>query len=1010
MQRQYGEKVASAIHTGVESFKTKSDAELTSLDDMATKALYLGASYFAARWDWLQLMPAPLMGYQSVRNAIKYFAKDDIVKEANRILYSILILTILCTLTLGSYGGPCLYIIPLLWLFSLTLASQIYSFVETQALNEITRRTKIMYPMLEKFKNDNYKYILGLSALAFSVMAIRCVYKSYMAIKPSQGNIVSPDETEVKKRDTETNPYVDVYRRPLPIEGKGRTMTPSDMSNRIKSNLLYGSVKMGDKVMKVNALMVRTNYMLIPKHYFASGSTVMTARRNNPDSSGGNYRVRLDLDMARPLPDSDLMLVYVAEGGSFHSLVDLLIDKMPVTHCFNMIYRQYDGTFLNARGLANPNLKCNTGEVFKGMEYHNLSMNTFGGLCGAVLYSNGPGCNITGIHVGGVEEKPIGCSSIPLRHEIKSLMEEIHLKINTVKMADDSDFPTKQFGKEFLLSDELHPKSPMNYLPKGSTINYHGSCIGKTTSHSDAKVTPISAKVTEITGVANKWQGPEMKPEWKGWQDCLANMSIPGISMPYNLIEKCAQDYIAPLKELMEEHIFWKSMRPLTDEENLLGIPGQKFMDAIKKNTSIGYPLTGSKMKHLEELEATDKYPHNFRFSTEIMEEINKAEEKYAAGKRAYPIAKACKKDEILGKKKCRIFYGNAIQLTWLIRKYYLPLIRFLQMNPLVSECAVGINCHSEEWEQLHKFVTKFKNLIGGDYKKYDQKLPVQILICAFRILIELAKLCDYSEKDITIMESLVSDVVYAYIAFNGDLVSLTSGTHISGNSLTVILNGICGSLNLRAAFYTHNDWSLKFRDYVALSTYGDDNQGSTEGCKFNIKLIAEFLDQYGQTYTMPNKSDEISEYLDPEDFEFLKRKSVYIPEIGIHVGALQSDSIYKSLHMFLRGKNCENSVEEACALNVDTAVREFFNHGREVYEEQRALLRRIAKESGIDSFCTELHIPFDERVNMWRYRYDPAFADQSSNMTEKGSPRMTHGVAEAVEDVPAVLVTNQEE
>jgi hypothetical protein len=108
------------------------------------------------------------------------------------------------------------------------------------------------------------------------------------------------------------------------------------------------------------------------------------------------------------------------------------------------------------------------------------------------------------------------------------------------------------------------------------------------------------------------------------------------------------------------------------------------------------------------------------------MDEIKRCEDCYRRGERAFTIAKACKKDEVLAKEKCRIFYGNPISFTYLMRKYYLPLLRVLQMNPLVSECAVGINKDGPEWEQFHKHVTKhgMDSLIGGDYGKYDQKLP----------------------------------------------------------------------------------------------------------------------------------------------------------------------------------------------------------------------------------------------------------------------------------------------
>lgn len=1008
MKKQYGEQVAGVIHKGVSTVKNIVDKEAFVLDGLATKAIYLASSYFISNWDWLKIIPAPVYKFDTTQTILKHYARDTIVRQTNNALFVLFGLTMFLS-SVMLYTSLSYYpLVLIMWVMSLCFMSFTYRNMERWILQDITHRSKIMYPVLEKFKNDNYHYIVGISVAAFSIMAIRCIYKSYMLIKPEQGNIVKPTEESIEMRDKEKNPYCEVMTRSLPISGKGRTLVAKHMDDILEKNLLYGSVDWGDgRRRMVNPLMVDTNYMIIPTHYFEQGDTTMICRRNNPDTLGGSYEVRLDRVNSIDIEDSDLSVVYVAEGGSYKNITEYLIDDYPNNHVFHMKYRRRDGSFIEARGLAEASDSCNNGTVFRGIEYFNLTMNTFGGLCGAILYSAGVGCNITGIHVGGLNERPIGCASIPRRSHVLAAIETLKKRKTCIKTASEGDFPERQYGVEFLTKAPLHHKSPINFLPEGSTIQYHGACIGETTSHTDARKTLISDIVKEESGIENKWRGPVMKPEWKGWQDCLANISKPGKSLPYDLLEHCAEDYINPLLDILVEKPFWKKMCPLTDEENLLGIPGKKFMDAVKKNTAIGYPLTGPKMKYLEELDATEVYPHNFKLTDEIILEINAAESSYARGERAYPIAKACKKDEILPKEKCRIFYGNPITLTWMVRKYYLPLIRFLQINPLISECAVGINCHSQEWDQLYHYLTKFDRLIGGDYKKYDQKLPAQLIITAFRILISLAGECDYSEHDLAIMEAMVADVVYAYIAFNGDLVSLTSGTHISGNSLTVIINGICGALNLRAAFFTHNPRTMKFRDHVALSTYGDDNLGSvSDDCNFSIKVASEFLAEYGQTYTMPNKSSELSEFLNADDFEFLKRETVYIPEIDCHVGALQTDSIYKSLHMYLRGKSCENSEEEACALNIDTAMREFFNHGREIYEEQRVILKRIAEKAKLNGFCMELDVPFDERANMWKQKYDPESLDPPSDMALKDPPRMIHGVAEEVEDVPTILVT----
>jgi hypothetical protein len=142
---------------------------------------------------------------------------------------------------------------------------------------------------------------------------------------------------------------------------------------------------------------------------------------------------------------------------------------------------------------------------------------------------------------------------------------------------------------------------------------------------------------------------------------------------------------------------------------------------------------------------------------------------------------------------------------------------------------------------------------------------------------------------------------------------------------------------------------------------------------KFTIKNLSHFLGMYGQIYTMPDKNSELTDYLDYEDFEFLKRKSVYIPEIGQHVGALVEKSIFKSLHMHLYPQGHPLSEEECSALNIDGALREWFNHGRDVYETRRAQMREVAQRCEIDHICTMLDCTYGDMVNKWIKTYKGA-------------------------------------
>lgn len=662
-----------------------------------------------------------------------------------------------------------------------------------------------------------------------------------------------------------------------------------------------------------------------------------------------------------------MRLCYSCNGGSFRNIIKHLpLENMP-NHPFRMLYRKKDGVLDTFKGMAR---SCRTGTVlteFDGGEYNNLSINTFAGMCGATLISETRGSVISGVHLGGKTGTPFGCYGVLTQGAATKAISELRNLSGVVITGCGNYFPQRSMGHNTLKSGECHFKSPVRYLPENSQITYYGCCEGTSTSRTSVTVTPISHTIMEVCDQPNIWGAPRMKPEWDAWQKCLANMSHVGKPFPYELLDKAIQDYIEPLETRIDD---W-CISPLSDKVNINGDPGVKFIDSIKLGTAVGYPLTGIKREYLK----VDT-PGEIEFTDEIMEEIRACESKYKLGERAYVIAKASKKDEVVSKDKCRIFYGNPLTLTFLIRKYYLPIVRFIQMNPLLAECAVGVNCHGPEWEELHNHIFKYaedgKRLVGGDYSKYDQKLPTQLILSALYILIRLAKKCNYTQEDITVMESMCGDIVYALIAVNGDLIGIIEGAHISGNSLTVIINGIAGSLNARCFWYSENINREPFREGVSFLTYGDDNIGSVAKGResFNIKNFSKFLAEYGQIYTMPQKDVELQEWLDILDFEFLKRKSNFIPELGVHIGALDEKSIFKSLHCYLRDKKSPHTPLMACAINIDGALREWFNHGKTVYDIRLAQMRKVAEIHKISHMCEDLNVTYEDRVEMWKSRY----------------------------------------
>lgn len=161
-----------------------------------------------------------------------------------------------------------------------------------------------------------------------------------------------------------------------------------------------------------------------------------------------------------------------------------------------------------------------------------------------------------------------------------------------------------------------------------------------------------------------------------------------------------------------------------------------------------------------------------------------------------------------------------------------------------------------------------------------------------------------------------------------------------------------------------------RFRDVVAVSTYGDDLTGSVHKDyrdKFNFIVFKEFMAQHNIKVTLPDKSDDVSLFMCKKDADFLKRTTNYISEIGYGLGKLDEKSIFKSLHSNLRSKSC--TPREVATSCIEGALHEWFAFGREHYELRRSQLSKICEEHDLP--ITAMHITYDQRVVAWKEKYD---------------------------------------
>jgi len=595
--------------------------------------------------------------------------------------------------------------------------------------------------------------------------------------------------------------------------------------------------------------------------------------------------------------------------------------------------------------------------ILPPMSWHGYTRTpTEDGSCGSIMVmDSGNGPMILGIHVLGGENNVI---SYPITYEL--IMNYINSNNILFVQAGTPELSAPGYDRSL---DKLHYKSPIRYISSGSA-NVYGSFTGfRPKSKSKVEKTLLADKLFS-RGFKSLYGSPVMNT-WEPWYISLKDMVKPVSKINEEILQECVvaftNDIISGLSSDDLENLHaYDQFTAVNGAHNVA------YVDKLKRNTSAGNPFKKSKQYFLENIEPQYNLQDPVQVTPEIQARIDDCINKYKNGTAYAPNFCAHLKDEPvtfkkIQMKKTRVFTGAPMDWSIVVRQQLLPLIRVVQSNRFLFESAPGTVAQSKEWSEIRDYLVYHgeDRIIAGDYVKFDKQMAATMILAAFDIIINIYSKAGWKHEELLVIQGIAEDTAFSWCDFNGDLIQFF-GTNPSGHPLTVIINGLVNSLYMRYCYRILNPYKEvhSFKYNVNLITYGDDNAMGVyrDASWFNHTSIKAVLESIDVGYTMADKEAESVPFVHIKDCSFLKRSWRYEEELDTFVCPLELDSIVKCLTYHIPSKSV--SKEHLAIISVDTALREYFWHGKEIFYSMEKLLLDVLKECDLELYLVDYELP----------------------------------------------------
>lgn len=300
--------------------------------------------------------------------------------------------------------------------------------------------------------------------------------------------------------------------------------------------------------------------------------------------------------------------------------------------------------------------------------------------------------------------------------------------------------------------------------------------------------------------------------------------------------------------------------------------------------------------------------------------------------------------EEILNK-KVRFFAGCTFAYLILCKMMFGMLLRFFTLFAVDLGMAFGVNPHCYDFTVLvEQWLARSRNIIAGDYKKFDKKLHSAVTSKSTEVIIRLLQRAGFSRDQLIICTLLLYEVVYPTYLWGGVVVTAAQTTP-SGHPLTAFKNNMDNQICIRycwARVFKTLGYAMAaipdFDENVVLNSMGDDHIGtvSPQYVCFNMQSIAYHMPEIGMFYTAANKSAlGVELYESFDEIEYLKMRAKYDDELEAYKPLLNEASIYKMVMRTL-AEYAEGSVdmETHTLLVMKDALIGMYYYGEERYNQ----------------------------------------------------------------------------